>query len=328
MSGVLVVGASGFVGQSLCAALARGGDDVRGTCRRLTAALPPSVEWVATDDLAKGPLSLALFRGCDTVFHLAGHAHAWADTDSDLHRRVTVDGTRNVVRAAASAGIKRLIYFSSVKAGGEGGSHDAGEAQGDTAFTLYGRAKWEAEQLVLAAGREHGMHVCNLRPAMVYGVGMKGNLPRMIVAIDNGRFPPLPDTKNKRSLVWVEDLVQAALLAARLPAANGKTYNVTDGEAYSTRRISAAVYAALAKPMPQWAVPLPVLCAAAAFGDMAGRLRGRRLGFDSQALEKLLGSAWYSGEPITHELAFRPQARLEQVLPDIVRHLRQQNAWV
>lgn len=323
---VFVVGGSGFVGRALCAALARERTHVRATYRR---DMPPRsewIEWFAIDDLSIAPPPSALFRGCETVFHLAGHAHAWADTDGDIHRKITVEGTQNLVQSAAEAGVQRFVFFSSVKAGGEGKEQELSEGASDAPSTPYGRAKREAEAIVLATGREYGMHVCNLRPAMVYGAGMKGNLPRMIAAIDKGRFPPLPDTANKRSLVWVEDLVQAALAAARLPAANGQTYNVTDGETYSTRRICTAIYSALGKPMPRWTVPFLLLQGLAGFGDAVGRLRGRRFAFDSQALEKLLGSAWYSATRIEQELGFRPQARLEQVLPDIVRTYRSQAA--
>lgn len=323
MSAVLVVGASGFVGQSLRAALERTGATVRATYRRVPPPEPGAAEWLAIDDLAARAPSATLFQGCDTVFHLAGHAHAWADTDTGIHRQVTVDGTRNLVQAAGAAGVKRFVFFSSVKAGGEGGAQELNEASTVAATTPYGQAKREAEQLVLAAGQEYGMHVCNLRPAMVYGVGMKGNLPRMIAAIDTGRFPPLPDTYNKRSLVWVGDLVQAALLAVR-PEANGQTYIVTDGEAYSTRRMAMAIYAALDKPPPRWSVPMPLLTAVARVGDAIGYVRRRRFMFDSEALEKLLGSAWYSGNKIARELGFQPQARLEQVLPEIVRQYRRE----
>jgi UDP-glucose 4-epimerase len=82
---------------------------------------------------------------------------------------------------------------------------------------------------VLAVGRESGMHTVNLRPALVYGPGMKGNLARLIAAVRRGWLPPLPETGNRRSLVHVDDVAQALLLAAAQPAAAGRTYFVTDG---------------------------------------------------------------------------------------------------
>lgn len=322
MNGALVVGGSGFVGGYLCDALAKAGVFVRATYRSQMPATVGATEWLQIADLATKPPPIDVFRSCSTVFHLAGHAHAWTELASeDVHRKVTVEGTRNLLAAARAAGVQRLVFFSSVKAGGEGG--EAGRHAG-ASTTPYGRARREAEELVLAERRESGMHVCNLRLSMVYGACMKGNLPRMILAIDRGRFPPVPDTANKRSMVSVDDVVQAALLAAERPQANGKTYVLTDGEAYSTRRIYVAIHRALGKRLPHWSVPFSVLKALAAVGDTVGNIRKRRFVFDSEALDKLLGSAWYDGSAIERDLGYRPRVRLEDALAGIIDSIRAQ----
>lgn len=322
---VLIVGGGGFLGRRLIVGLSDIAKGIRVLQRSSSAqaALPGARVTRVLGDLADFESLAAACAGVDTVFHLAGHAHAWAENDDDgLHRKVTVEGTRNLLRAAAHAAVKRFVFASSVKAGGEGGELELDESSGDRPTTPYGRAKWQAEQLVLEAGQGSGMHVCNLRLAMVYGVGMKGNLPRMIESIDRKRFPPLPDSRNKRSMVWVDDVVQAMRLAASLPTACGKTYIVTDGETYSTRRIYTAILRALGKRPPTWSIPLSMLAAAAKVGDVVGRVRGRRLIFDSEALQKLLGSAWYSVEKIRCELGYRPTKMFEDVLPEIVAAYR------
>lgn len=317
----LVIGGSGFIGQILIPAVAQNGVVVKGTYRR---AVPPNasgVEWHRIGDLASTPIPASLVKGCETVFHLAGDAHAWTRKNgADVHHQITVEGTRQLLDTAVGAGVKRFIFFSSVKAGGDGG---APEKPGlDVPTDDYGRARREAEALVLEAGSRHGLHVCNLRLAMVYGAGMKGNLPRMIESIAGGRFPPWPHVVNRRSMVWVEDVVQAALLAAARPEANGKTYVVTDGEVYSTRRIYEAVCRALGKPVPRWSIPMPVLHGLAQVGDAIGKVRGKRFVFDSEALDKLAGSAWYSSGAIEEELGFTPTKRLEDILPEIVATLQ------
>jgi nucleoside-diphosphate-sugar epimerase len=263
--------------------------------------------------------------GFDTVFHLAGYAHADDANEGradEVHWQITVDGTRALLREAAYAGARRFVFASTVKAMGEGG-----EVQLDESSTLepasgYGRAKREAEQLVLAAGREYGMHTCVLRFPLVYGRDNKGNLPRMISAIDRGRFPPLPAVENRRSMVHVDDVVQALVLAAEKPAANGQMYLVTDGQAYSARQIETLIRRALGKPLPRWAVPASVLRFGARLGDVAGNLLHRRMPLNTSALEKLLGSAWYSNEKIRRELSFRPRRTLADALPEMVEEYR------
>lgn len=260
-------------------------------------------------------------EGVDTVFHLAGHAHAWSDfeeADKDTHGSLNEEATRALVNFAGQSGVRRFVFFSSVKAMGEGGERQLDESCDLEPKTAYGRAKLAAEKAVLAAGEQYGMQVCNLRLSLVYGPGVKGNLARMIEAIDRGRFPATPLMKNRRSMVDVRDVVQAALLAAGRTEANGQTYVVTDSRPYSTSDIYHAIRKALGKDAPRWLVPMSLLKALATAGDALGRVRGRRFMFDSDALEKLTGSAWYSSAKIGAELGYQPLYTLEQALPEMI----------
>lgn len=319
----LVTGATGFIGRRLVYALCRSGAAVTALSRR---ADPRDLnELCAAGDIASAsadltqPQSLAgICAGVYSVFHLAGYAHADDASAATIHQDVTVAGTEALIAEAVRAKVARFVFVSSVKAMGEGSAECVDETSQQGPSTAYGEAKFAAEQRVLAAGREHGMHATVLRLPLVYGIGNKGNIPRMLAGIERGWFPLLPDTGNKRSMVWVEDVVQAALLAASRPEANGKTYLVTDGQVYSTRRIQAAIYAALDRPLPRMAVPLGLLQAFARIGDAVGRVRGRRFPLDSLALAKLIGSACYNGDRIVRELGYRPRAHFEAALPDIV----------
>jgi nucleoside-diphosphate-sugar epimerase len=166
------------------------------------------------------------------------------------------------------------------------------------------------------------MHVCCLRPALVYGPGVKGNLLRMMGAVDAGRFPPVPDTGNRRSMVHVDDLVQAAKLAAEKPAANGKTYIVTDGRNYSTREMYVMMAETLGRKVPSWTVPAWLLRGGGYIGDLIGRITGRRFPVDSEAIARLLGSACYSSRKIELELGYRPVRDLGSALPEMVESYR------
>ncbi|MDQ6950691.1 MAG: NAD-dependent epimerase/dehydratase family protein, partial [Mariprofundales bacterium] len=264
----------------------------------------------------------AALAGIDTVFHLAGKAHALAETQQsvDEYFHTNTDATRRLLEACREQGVQRLVYFSSTKAAGDlDGVMD--ETVSAEPTTPYGQSKRAAERLVLDGG--YLPYPVVIRPAMVYGDSEKGNLSKMIRSIRAGTFPSLPDLPNRRSMVHVDDVVQAALLAAERSAAAGEIYIVTDGEAYSTRQIYAWVCEALDQRVPPWHVPLWLLQMLAIVGDGIGSVRGRRFMFDSDVLAKLCGSAHYSSAKITRELGFQPQRNLHEALPEIVDYLAQ-----
>lgn len=186
-------------------------------------------------------------------------------------------------------------------------------------MTPYGQAKRAAEDAVLEVGARYGMHVVNLRLAMVYGPGGRGNLERMAALVRRGWFPPLPETGNRRSLVYVDDVVSAMRLVAHAPAAAGRTWIVADEAAYSGRELYVALRAALGLAPCRHAVPAGGLAMVAAIGDRLERLLGRRLPFDSEVLDKLLGSAWYSSARLRGELGWRPQVSLAEGLQRMCR---------
>jgi nucleoside-diphosphate-sugar epimerase len=319
----MVTGGTGFIGRHLVGALAGLGAEVR-VLARDGSCIPGT--W-AEIEVCRGDLEHArdLGRCCrniDTIFHAAGFAHAWkgdAAHRTSLHWRVNAEGTRRLLEGAVQAGVERFVFFSSVKAMGEGEGHCVDETWPKPPLTAYGKAKRAAEQWVLDTGRAHAMHVTNLRLAMVYGAGGRGNLQRMAAAIRRGVFPPLPEVSNQRSMVHVADVVQAALIAAIEPAANQQTYIVTDGRDYSGREIYRAICRALGKPPPRWAVPAGLLVTMAKMGDLAGRFTGRSMGFDSETLAKLLGWACFDSDKIRRELGYEPTRTLADSLGEILR---------
>lgn len=302
----LVTGGSGFVGGRLVAALGREGD-VRALVRR-AGAMPGA----AVGDLLD-PVSLrAACEDVECVFHCAGYAHAFASSDPDAHRRINFEGTRNLLHAAGEAGVRRFVFLSSVKAMAEPGDGCVDEDWPGEPTTPYGRAKRAAEGAVLEAGAKYSMHVVNLRLAMVYGHGGRGNLERMARGIRAGWFPPLPDSGNRRSLVHVEDVVAAMGMVAQAPAANGRTYIVADPKAYSGREIYDAIRRGLGKPPARRRVPAAILRSGGWLGDGLGKLAGRTLPLNSEVMERLLGSACYSPARIERELGWRADISLDE----------------
>ena len=314
----VVTGANGLIGMKLCQALKEHGWHVIAVCRRPA---PGPWDQVISADLAKNNQVL-LPSGISVIFHLAGKAHALAETTQDEadYFAVNTAGTGRMLEASQRAGVRRFVMFSSVKAMGEGEKVEQDETADCRPETPYGKSKLAAEKLVLEGGYVPEPVV--LRLSMVYGLSNKGNLPRMIDAVFKDRFPPLPEVGNRRSMVHVEDVVQAALLTAECPEAVGQIYIVTDGRQYSTRQIYLWICHALQKPVPGWVMPLPALRLLAFIGDGLGRLRHKRFVFDSDALDKLIGSAAYSCRKLQSELAYRPLHDLQRTLQghDLIVH--------
>lgn len=311
---VLVSGASGFIGRNLCQQLREKGFRIRALMRHECQG--PWDEVVVTDLADKLP-GKAL-QGVDTVFHLAGKAHALSETRQEAaeYHAINTAGTQKLLEACQVYNVQGFVLFSSIKAMGEGSEVCLAENTDTPPEAPYGRSKLGAEQLVLKGG--YVPHPVVLRLSMVYGPIRKGNLPRMIYAIAKGRFPPLPKLTNQRSMVHVDDVVSAAMLVAESPESAGQTYILTDGQTYSTRQMYEWICEALGKSIPSWYVPLFALRMLAVVGDGIGALRGKRFVFDSDAMHKLLGSACYSSELIQKDLGFKPKRNLHESLKEIV----------
>lgn len=318
---VLVTGAGGFIGGVLARRLHGSGVGVRALLRE-----PVGGAWdeAVACRLGAEPVPEQALQGVDTVFHLAGVAHTWGRGRemAVLYRTVNVEGTRSLLRQAERAGVRGFVFFSSVKAMRDPGEDCVDESLADWPEDSYGRSKREAEEIVLEAGARSGMHVCTLRPALVYGPGVKGNLRRMMELIDRGWFPPPPAVDNRRSMVHVDDLVEAALLAGREAQANGRTYIVSDAEPVSTRQVYEWMCEVLGRPVPGWAVPVPLLRVAAAAGGAAGWITRRPMPLNREVLGRLLGSACYRSDRIRRELGWRPARTLRDALPEMVASYR------
>lgn len=314
---ILITGASGFIGGRLLRALRSEGM----SCRTFGRFPIEHKESVAAD-LSDCPALIRACAGVGCVFHCAGYAHAFASLsgkDDALHWTVNFEGTRNLLQAAGQAGVRYFVNLSSVKAMAEPGEFCADEEFPGEPETAYGKSKRAAEGVVLSVGAQTGMHVVNLRLAMVYGSGGRGNLERMARLVKRGVFPPLPETGNHRSMVHVDDVVAVMRLVAADARANGRTYIIASPEAPSGRGLYNALRGALGMSQLDWAVPESLLHAAAAGGEVIEALTKRRMLFDREILDRLLGSAWYSPSRIERELAWRATVSLSDGLAELVR---------
>lgn len=313
---ILISGASGFIGGQVLKSLRSEGI----ACRTLSRA-PIEHEDSSVADLSDKASLARACSGIRCVFHCAGYAHAFAsqsDKDGASHWKVNFEGTQNLLEAAVQAGVQRFVYLSSVKAMADPGAIFADEELPGEPETAYGKSKRAAEEVVLSVGKHAGMHVANLRLAMVYGAGGHGNLERMARLVKRGLFPPLPETGNHRSLVHVNDVVEAIRLVAEDVRANGRTYIIAAPEAPSGRGLFDALREALGMSPCAWAVPVALLRTAAVGGDVLEALTGKRKPFDREVLDRLLGSAWYSASRIERELGWCAKVPLSEGLAELV----------
>jgi len=306
---VLVTGASGRIGRRLLEVLTAAGCNPRAMSRNGATRFPAGVELCVADLTRAESLPEAL-EGVAHVFHLASYAPSPEDPDPEnntAHQDVSVVGTRNLLAQAQGAGVASLVFASSTRT--IDGSNSA-----------YARAKKTAEKLVLTASGQLKTTVLRLPP--VYGFARQGSIAQMLSAIAAGRFPPLPDFADRRSLVHVDDVVQALLLAALAPMASGKNYTVTDLQTYSSKQIYELMCAALGRTPPRWRVPVWLLQAGAGAGSLLENLTGKSMPLNRNRLNSLSRSACFDGQVIVEELAFSPMHTLEEALPEIVRQFR------
>lgn len=311
---VLVTGANGFVGTAICDALCAHGISVRRAIRR------PETDLTAGKDVVIGDLgpdtdwNLAL-RNVDAVIHLAARTHVMRDTVTDPlaeYRRVNVDATRALARAAGDAGVRRFIFLSSIKVNGERtGAQPYSERDLPQPEDAYGRSKWEAEQ-ALGEVAASGLETVVLRAPLLYGPGVKGNFLSLMRAIDRGLPLPLASIRNRRSLLYVGNLVDALILCLDHPAAANRTYLLADGDGVSTPDLVRGIARALAKPSRLLPFPRSLL-------QLAGAATGR-----STAVSRLLESLQIDSSMIRRELKWEPRYDMARGLAETARWYHQQ----
>jgi nucleoside-diphosphate-sugar epimerase len=255
-STILLTGASGFVGRRLAQALIQENSHlicpgrqpaaIQGADCPLIADLSPTTDW------------RHCLHGVQTVIHCAARVHVMQESARDplpLFRTVNVAGTLRLAEQAAASGVSQFIFLSSVKVNGE-------KTTSGKAFTEdcapqpidpYGISKYEAEQALLDLGRQTGMAITIIRPPLVYGPGVGANFLSMLKWVKRGIPLPLGSIRNKRSFVFIDNLVSLIICCIQNPQASNQVFLASDGQDLSTTDLlttSAAVFGVTSRLLP------------------------------------------------------------------------------
>jgi UDP-glucose 4-epimerase len=269
----LITGAGGFIGTALCAHLRERGRPIVAAVRAMHASMPNDVEPVGDLMHADDAALDALVDGVDAVVHLAGRAHVMKESAHDPegeYRRANAELTQRLAQASVRTGVRRFVLASTIKVNGErtrAGTPfrpDDAPAPGDA----YAASKLAAEEALVDAVRGSSTAALILRLPLVYGRGARGNFPRLVDAVVHGRGLPLASIRNRRSLLYVGNLVEAIGTALDLDRAPAGVHLVADAEAVSTPDLVRAIATAWHVRPRLFAMPVPLL-------KLAGALAGR-----------------------------------------------------
>ncbi len=296
---IAVTGSSGFIGSHMISALIMNKHDVTSMIDSADVQGSDSqIRYKA--DITVGEGLEKAFRDADGVIHLAALSHLTkGKTKNPLarYRKINVEGTQNVIRAAVRAGARWFIHFSSIKAMGESSADVLDEESPCMPKTPYGISKLESEEVVQSEARRSGMRAVIVRLPMAYGPRNRGNFPRMIRWADWGLPFPLFQPDNLRSMIYVGNVVAGVLAMLNGAPKQVSKYILKDSEDYSTRKIFSAICRELGKPQRFFSIPSTVV---------------RLGGVLSEDFRKVTESFRVSSEKIGKELGFYPPFSLEE----------------
>jgi nucleoside-diphosphate-sugar epimerase len=317
---ILLTGSTGFVGQALLKTLTRPTLEKQAawsvsaalrtqsqtkTCSSYNCStyvvgnLNADTDWL--EALANQPV----------VIHTAARAHIMKDEVPDPlaeYRKDNVEGTLNLARQAAQAGVKRFIFISSIKVNGEQTPLGKPFTPEDTPAPEdpYGISKYEAEQGLQQLAQETGMEVVIIRPPLVYGPGVKGNFASMVRLVEKGIPLPLGAIHNKRTLVALDNLVDLIITCIDHPAAANQVFLAGDGEDVSTTELLRGVAKAMGKPARLIPVPASIL-------TMGATVLGKKA-----VAQRLLGSLQVDISKAREVLGWEPVVGVEAALETAV----------
>ena len=302
MALVLVTGANGFIGGAVCRRLTAKGHHVRAVARHAPSqpTVDANVSWHGCGDIDGETDWHGLLEGVEWVVHTAARVHVRRDPSPDplaAYRRVNGAGSANLAQQAAAAGVGRLVFISSVAA-----SRAAETQPGAGPVSPYGLSKWEAEQALKAIADQSGLELVVLRPPLVYGPAAPGRFALLLRMVRGGWPLPVSGLSARRSVIFIDNLLDAIELALEHPAAAGRCFGLCDDTAPTTAEWVQALARALDRPARLLPAPPTLL-------RLAGHLLGRR-----SDVEALMSDRRIDDREIRACLGWQPRVPFDQAV--------------
>jgi nucleoside-diphosphate-sugar epimerase len=306
MNNILVTGGTGFIGSHLLPALNKQNLQVILAARHhIFDALNPELKVIKIGEINESTDWTEALKEVDTIIHLAARAHQLNDKSLDPEAeflRVNCEGTKTLVKAAITSGVKHFIFISSIGAMTTLSEHTLTEESPCRPDSPYGRSKLQAEQGLIKLCQNSPMTWTILRPTLVYGAGNPGNMERLMKLIKTGFPLPLGSINNRKSFVYVGNLVDAIITCINHPNAKNQTFIVSDGEDLSTSELIRRLGKALGKSPLLLPVPPELL-------RLATKLLGK-----ADIGDRLLGSLQVDSSKIRQVLDWKPPYTVDQGL--------------
>ena len=295
---------------------------VTAAVRNDSARLPAGVTSVTVGNIDGNTDWHSALKGINTVVHLAARAHILQDKATDPEAeflRVNTEGTVNLVKQSIAAGVKRFVFMSSIGAMTSSSDRPLTESSPCQPDTPYGRSKLQAEQALVQLASQSNMTWTVLRPPLVYGAGNPGNMERLIKLVQKGLPLPFGAVKNRRSLVYVGNLVDAIASTLNHPQAANQTFLVSDGEDFSTPELIQKIAANLNHPCHLLSVPSSWLQLGGKLGDTVQNLSKKQLPLNTSTIDRLLGNLAIDSSQIQTTLNWQPPFTVDAGLAQTLR---------
>jgi nucleoside-diphosphate-sugar epimerase len=314
---VLVTGASGFVGRALLDRMSKQAElKPLGAIRRPIGSPVSGVDYLPVGDIGPDTDWKTILTGIDVVVHTAARVHAMGATSDDelpAYRRVNVAGTLNLARQARQAGVRRLVFISTIKVNGEETLPGKPFRADDQPAPVdpYAISKYEAENGLFELAASSDVEIAVIRPPLVYGPGVKANFLSMMRWVHKGVPLPLASIDNRRSFVALENLVELVLNCCSNAAAVNQVFLVSDGENVSIAELLRRIGVALGTRARLFPVPATVL-------KGAMTILGKR-----DLARRLLGSLEVDHTQTSSRLDWSPAVGMDEALARTARHFVQ-----
>ena len=313
MKKICITGANGFIGKTLYKSLKAPDNHIRGFVR----AMDLDNNSLETEHISVGDISSKTnwkdhLNGFDCIIHCAGLTHQMSSIkDINVYNLVNTKGTKRLAEHAVEAGIKRLVFLSSVKVNGESTHQIAKQKFSYKDISnpkdLYATSKLEAENALWEISLRTGLEVVVVRLPLVYGYGAKGNLERLIKLVKSGILLPFSLVKNQRSMIGIDNLIDLLIRCIDHPEASGKTFLASDGEDLSTPELIKLIASSMGRKANLFPFPISIL-------KFLGSIFGRR-----EEINRLVGSLRIDGNYTQETLDWTPSVSVEEGIRRMVQ---------